>query len=306
MKKNLPAFPQASMRFLAVVCLFSPLLLNGQINYFAPVGSTWYYDHTFFFGNNKNDYTKILTIGDTVLDGQTSSVLFVENADINIPDLSDTVFVRFNNGKVFRYFPSIDAWGLQYDFNASVGDILMCYGNYFAMVDSFKVRVDSVGTTSINGNELRTQYYTSLDGDWDYTQKVIEGIGGQNFLFTSWTLAENTNNGLRCYIDDTIGYYNTGMVDVCDTILYLGLNDHLELEKVSIFPTLTNSHITVKNPTPDKIELTLFDIRQCIISNCYILPYENKEIDFMNVLPGFYFAKIEFKNISKTVKIIKL
>ncbi|MBK6641864.1 MAG: hypothetical protein IPG39_11855 [Bacteroidetes bacterium] len=97
-----------------------------------------------------------------MLDGKSCSVLFIENADINLSGIPDSVYLRFDGGKVYRYFEEQEVWGLQYDFNADIGDTLVCYGSYYEIFDSFKVRVDSVGIININSVFLKTQYYRSL------------------------------------------------------------------------------------------------------------------------------------------------
>jgi hypothetical protein len=305
MKRTLPVLPQTSMRFLALVCLFTPLLLNGQINYFAPVGSTWYYDHTFFFGNNKNDYTKILTIGDTVFDGKSCSVLFIENADINLSGIPDSVYLRFDGGKVYRYFEEQEIWGLQYDFNADIGDTLVCYGNYYEIFDSFKVRVDSVGIININNVFLKTQHYRSLSVFWEITQKIIEGVGGEQFLFTTYTLSENTNLGLRCYEDDSIGHYNSGLVEICDTIFYVGIDESVILEKIKISPTLLNNELSITNSTGGQLQFYLFDIASNMVMQAEIAPYETKVISCSMLHSGFYLAKVSSPYGIKLTRIIK-
>lgn len=306
MKKNASGFSSNLNAFLVLIWLFTPLLLNGQINYFAPVGSTWYYDHTFFFGNNKNDYTKILTIGDTVLDGKSCSVLFIENADINLSGIPDSVYLRFDGGKVYRYFEEQEVWGLQYDFNADIGDTLICYGSYYEIFDSFKVRVDSVGIININSVFLKTQYYRSLSVFWENTQKVIDGVGGEQFIFTTYTLSENTNLGLRCYEDDSIGHYNSGLVEVCDTIFYVGINESVIIEKIQISPTLLINELSLANTTGKPLQFYLFDIVGNMVIQVEITPYETKVIDCSMLDSGFYLAKVSSPYGLKLTKVIKL
>lgn len=293
MKKCMACFSATILKALVLVffMLLNTVFLKAQINSFAPIGSTWYYDHTYFWGNPTNDYTRLVTIGDTTIEGRHCSIVFNENPD-HLYDLAQSVYLNYESGKVYRYFEEYDFWGLQYDFNALAGDTITCYGSAGdAIFDSIKVRVDSIGETQINGVILRTQYYRNLSG-WDFDQQVIEGIGGQIFLFPTYALSENTNIGLRCYIGDTIGYYNTGLVESCDTILFLGMEEPEILNKIHITPTLFSNELIVKNQTDSPVSVFILNTFNAVIARIDLPSFQQKTLDCSSYSDGPYFVQV--------------
>jgi hypothetical protein len=294
-------------KLLIAVALFKVYCSFAQINSFAPVGATWYYDHTYFFGSNINDYAKLDAVGDTIIEGKACTVVFIENAYVYAAEFPDSIYLHFDSGKVYRYFDQYDVWGLQYDFNAQAGDTLEIYGMAFNLLDSFPVVVDSVGSININSHDLKTQTYRSLFLNWEYDQKVLEGIGGTVFLFPKYTVAENTIIGLRCYEDSIIGFYNTGLVSSCDTILYLGLSSPTQIDRVTISPTIARTYFNVKNSSDEKIRIDIINSSGYLL-NVIEVPVKQQEIiSTTHWVNGVYIIKIRMQSgrMAET-KLIKL
>lgn len=278
-----------------------------QINSFAPLGATWYYDHTYFFGSNINDYAKLNVVGDTIIEGKACTIVFIENAYVYAAEFPDSIFLHFDSGKVYRYFDQYDVWGLQYDFNALAGDTLEIYGMAFSLLDSFPVVVDSVGSININSHDLKTQTYRSLFLNWEYDQKVFEGIGGTVFLFPKYTVAENTIIGLRCYEDSIIGFYNTGLVSTCDTILYLGLSSPTQIDRVTISPTIVNTSFNINNASDEKIRIDILNLSGYLVNAIEVTAKQQEFIRTAHWANGVYIIKIQMQSGRMTeTKLVKI
>ncbi|MCY7410617.1 MAG: hypothetical protein LH473_10110 [Chitinophagales bacterium] len=272
---------------------------------FAPVGSIWYYNHEWFSGNNNEDYTRIESIADTIIEGRLCSIVHIENAYQNATGFPDSIYLFYDSGKVYRYFNDFNKWGLQFDFTAEIGDTILIYGNvYNSILDSFNVIVDSIGYIDINGHSLKTLNYNESSLYWEDAQKVIEEIGGTFFLFPTYTLAENTNDGLRCYSDSLVGYYNSGLVQTCDTVInsveYVG-----NLTYYSIYPALFDKEILVTNHTNKDLLMQIFNETLSKYGEYNINANQSTKID-LEILPdGIYFTAVNNGNQRNIQKILK-
>lgn len=299
-----------------ILFLFAVFIVKvsaAQIDYFAPAGSTWHFNHESFEPFNPDsvtyDYTKVETVGDTIIAGKQCSVLHFDSANNHTSQFPGTIYLYYDSGRVYRYFTDHDKWGLQYDFNAKAGDTLSFFVQALQFFDSVKVRVDSVGSVMINGISLRTQKYRIVKADygWEYDQNVIEGIGGTRFLFLKYELGEDLNDGLRCYEDSTLGLYQTGLTKTCDTIIHFtGVKDVVQLPDVKIFPTIFHTHIHVKNEKKRQLVICIMNENSQTVFTGSVNHSERKDLDLSYLPYGIYVIKVSSGQLSATQKIIKM
>ena len=116
------------------------------------------------------------------------------------------------NGKVFFRELYSDNEILVYDFGMAVGDSVRMYWNQYDTSEVY-VRLDSVSSIYLNGNERRCYYVSSKDAKeankWQYTYRWIEGIGAlEGFLYPSviYQAGGAPTTTLLCakYFDETI------------------------------------------------------------------------------------------------------
>lgn len=74
-----------------------------------------------------------------------------------------------------------------------------------------------------------------------YSSAIIEGIGDIQDLFnivprSAGACDGNYSKGLRCYEDNILGYYSTGLADSCNEIRYWTGNNGPEKNDINIFP----------------------------------------------------------------------
>ena len=140
-------------------------------------------------------------------------------------------FIYSSGNKVFIFNNFINDFVKIYDFDLQAGDTLKFKYTNDSSISAYII--DSVGFISINSKIKKIQYISpqmpNMNGDnmWVFYGYNIEGIGNNNYLFPQFALADPLiNGGLRCYEDSIIGYYNTGIVSVCDSIIMLGINEN--------------------------------------------------------------------------------
>lgn len=174
---------------------------------FAPPGAQWTYDQ------EENLYT-MSVVGDTVLNGRSCSI--IEGSSYSICWQSqaytyqsgDTVF--WSDDQYLPQFFELYRW------NAQVGESWDVWSNGPVTVT---YTVLATGTTSVNGQALRTLYVDATDTQMQWAQSsgvLIENIGDTLFLFP-WLASFCDAMApwpLRCYRDGALGtFMRPGVID---------------------------------------------------------------------------------------------
>lgn len=201
-----------------------------QAGDFAPVGATWYYSEGFFDGppNAKSDYIKFESVKDTLINGKTCRKI-TKRHRIICNFRPDVEYLMTRNDTVFIYEEWLKDFVILYDFNAEKSDkwLVPIKSWYDGEVDTLTLVVDSTDYVTYNGHELKrmfVDYYHEDDQSIVYSAEIIERIGDVNYLFNplfNWDIPcdGNYSQGLRCYQDEVIGLYETGIAESCDEII---------------------------------------------------------------------------------------
>ncbi len=177
---------------------------------FAPLGAEWYF-HVLSQGPITEPpfyYIQYMVTGEEVVQGHTCSV-------INGYEL-----VYEEDGVVYWYNPSDDAFTVLYDFNAEAGESWYCaVADYYPCL----ITVDSVGSVTWDGHTYRTQYVTGVIEDyWTVMDgRIIEGIGYEKGLFPEVVIDGPEYEYMRCYLVDGEMLYHEGDYD-CDYVPQTG------------------------------------------------------------------------------------
>ena len=184
-----------------------------QAQNFASIGTVWTYSDIETAGHHSSPRA-LSSIADSVINGQLTH-LVVGNCFCS----GSTANYLFElNRRVYMYHQQLNQFSLLYDFNLNSGE------NYIFhppnAQDSFYVVVDSTGMDTINGQFRKTQFVHTQNisqASFDFSGKIIEGIGSTRCLYPQY-ICTPTTNGLRCYQDSTLGFYDTHLAPSCDTI----------------------------------------------------------------------------------------
>jgi len=199
---------------LTLVILLA-FVFNGmaQRGSFAPQGAEWYFNLSSFMGSPIS-YYHMEVLDDTIIQGHDCSVITQQFLGGN----GQEQYVYEDNGKVYWYNQTIQAFTTLYDFNADEGDSWICD------IDScsFVVHVQSVEEVTWEGHTYRVQWVTSEGGEYNdpaFDGAIIEGIGYERGLFPyPWACSSSIYCGgytdyMRCYLFNDEMLYHEGNYD---------------------------------------------------------------------------------------------
>jgi len=271
---------------------------------FAPIGATWYYSEGFAFSGDIG-YSKIESIGDTIINSKSCKILKKSNIEgcSNRPQIE--FFHENDSGEVFFYESDLNIFQKLYDFNAAVGDswyIKLKYndGLELKIVDSVKYYVESISYLNINGNNLKV-FHIKVEPYQNYYEvyhsksKIIENIGDVDYMFpwNLWFCDDNIISGLRCYEDNIIGFYSTGIVNSCNyTYHWTGLEKGTyEKSDLLIYPNPAENFINIYIKGISEFHFEIFDQSGRIIQSD--VSFDSAIQSNISCLkPGFYFVRI--------------
>ena len=222
--------------------------VNVYAQNFASVGTIWTYsDHE---SQGHHSYPRaIISVADTVLIGQPAHVVAGNCKCSGSP----ANYLYELNRRVYMYHLQLARFTLLYDFNLNAGEHYIYHPQYAA--DSFYVVVDSTGMDTINGQLRKTQFvhsqYISASIIYEFTGKIIEGIGNTVCLYPQVNTCDAATDGLRCFQDAILGLYDTHLAPSCDTV-------YLTFDKVEEIKRMLTVRVA-PNPFSEKTTLQ-FDI----------------------------------------------
>jgi len=192
---------------------------------FASIGTEWYYTETFFSSGDIN-FLKIESVKDTLVENVNCHKL-VKTDYLMCTGRSKDEFVYFKDSIAYFYDKIFDEFQVLFDLKAKKDSSWIIKTKNGEEVDTITVFVDSIDYISINNKELKRLYVTykypqsENVENGQYSSQIIESIGDISYLFNiypTWPLPcdENNSDGLRCYHDNNLGSYETGIAESCD------------------------------------------------------------------------------------------
>ena len=282
---------------------------------FAPIGAEWHYTEGFFMSGDKN-FLKITSEKDTLYQGKACRKL-LKTRIIWCNMRTETEFVYSENNAVFFWQSDLTGFQKLIDFNAEAGDSWAIQMNDMVIatdIDSVLIEVDSTSYIDIN-NQLLKVLYVTYRGYYDdeievqYSSQIVEKIGDMYYLFNFFpelglACDGNYSEGLRCYEDEELGLYSTGIADSCTYVYYW--TDIEEEGKESIFsfyPNPTNGVVEINTNSQENLVLEISDLTGRLISKYDFI--SNTEIDLSGLPDGIYLMKASDGHRMEIKKIIK-
>jgi len=269
---------------------------------FALPGTTWTYSDLENGGHHSYPRA-IYSLADSTINGQLTH-LVIGNC---VCGGATANYLYGINRRVYIYNLQLNQFTILYDFNLNAGEHYICYPQN--ATDSFYVVVDSTGMDTINGQLRKTQFVhtQSITGaSFDFSGKIIEGIGSTNCLYPKY-ICTPTTDGLRCYQDGTLGFYDTHLAPSCDTV-YVTFDDVGEIESTLLvrvapnpFSERTTLQIDKNNMAEGTIDIT--DITGRIIREEKFIG-SSIVIERNNLESGIYYYILTLKESKATGKLI--
>lgn len=180
--------------------LFTITLIISTISFygqeFAPVGAEWYYNEQFAFAGDIN-YIKFTSEKDTLIFGENCKKI-TKRHKLICNNRPNTEYLFTRNDTVFFLDTAFNEFQILYDFSANpTNSWIIKIKDEFQIIDTLTITVDSISTTQINGQNLKTLYVTYVNDDQNmpqiYPSVIIERIGDINYMFNwyPWTYWKN-------------------------------------------------------------------------------------------------------------------
>ncbi|MEY4792120.1 MAG: hypothetical protein RIT34_927 [Bacteroidota bacterium] len=287
-------------KFLLLIVLFSGSL-QVKAQYFALQGSTWHYKNVYAVwpgpsGSVVEDYLSITANGDTTIEGHLCTKLQY-NQSLFCVDNQSVKYTYYANDTVYFYDQVLNTYQTLYNFSATVGDTwdIRVPDNFGE--DTISVRIDSVNIININGINLKRQFvtytthFTDIE-DFEYQSVVIERIGDLHFLFNlnpEWSYACDATiiTGLRCFEDNIVAQFSTGISPSCTYVAYAGTNE-IAAPHITIFPNPSSDFIELSNPDQTVYSYEIFDLSGKLVQHGSATDF----IDLSLVQTGSYSLKL--------------
>ncbi len=253
---------------------------------------------------NFDRYRAILN--DTIINDTLYQKLYVCDSIFSTHSLMLLGYFKNVNKKIY-YGTSIDSMSLMFNYNLAVGDTFRfnSFDNFNEPTD-YLVHVNTVDSININGSYRKRIRFDEFPDSGNYCSAHIsvawvEGVGDYNYgLINDYGLimfvACNPSGGssLVCFSEN-----NNPVIGNCT--LYTGINNKA-FNHVNLFPNPANTFIRLKTrETIQKLELYNLSGRQ---AKDFYFNKSSKIIDIHLLQSGMYFAKIYFKDMIITKKIM--
>lgn len=288
----------------------------------CPPGATWHYGYYTWEPWSGGDigYLKYEYSNDTIINS-----INVKKIDKYVKtNYMESFYTYADSDRVYIYHNNF--FSTLYDFSAQPGDTLIIPGKMDSWYSAWctdslgKIRVDSIGTTSINGQPLRYICVSPISSSqWGYNAKIIEKIGpvSNNMSPFEPTIVSVINcnvvcptpdqRSFRCYSDNTFGNYSLG-TSACD--FEVSVTDNLTVFNFQLFPNPTHELINIEfeAKNSDLITLTILNqLGQKVHSEPFKtdLGKQQKTISISKLLKGFYIVRIEKNKIAYSSKFLK-
>lgn len=255
------------------------------------VGTVWYYHQSALFGENGN-YIKMQIVSDSTINGKVCKKMTGGFGCSTIQDGGEFVYIE--NKKAYRYDFDRNRFWLLYDWTARVGDTVTVYVPQPTIVDSFKIRIDSVTIWTPNGEPLIVQKTSRVGASrWIFTsQQIIEKIGANAVFFPQSTSCDPVQYGsLRCFNEPN--QLEVKFVTYkCDSIIIrVGTSDILSQRQITVFPTpsVSELNIAIDEPVDGGFSMDIINTLGQVVWRSPKTIFETKKsIDINNWQSGVY------------------
>ncbi len=304
------------MKKLLLILLFSfPLLVVGQ-NWSA-TGATWHYG---FFVWDSEGYYKIEYVGDTTITSihckkLRKTLYWINHANTTSgTDVIGTEYTYADSNKVYIY--KHNQFYTLYNFSAQIGATwTVPETKHYSGCDTVgTIRVDSIGTMTINGKNLRYICVSIADTaqKWGWDAKIVERVGPiksfssdnydylfpEKFDYCGMVIDELSEEGkFRCYSDSSFSY-SSNIAPTCDYLTSVN-SFSKKIFQIKIYPNPSNGTFTADFDQSIK-EIWLTDL----LGNIIFKQETNNQTKFKidNLSSGTYILTAMDKDGRKTNK----
>lgn len=293
--------------FFIPIAFLTVLNLNAQV--FAPEEAVWYFNYDPDITLD-DGYRKVDVLGDTIIDLHNCKILRTIDIGYNYIDndyyeiAGDSIFI-YEKDSIVYYFKS-DEFYVLYDFTAREGDTIHSKSYPDNCDSTYEITIDSIRYQHVSQDSLR-EYYFHINDDVE-SFYYLEKIGYPDYLLPTFSYGCDILTGphypgpLRCYMDNFIGNYSSGVSPTCDYIT--GINGVDPERQINIFPNPTQGLVEIYLEDNQVYTYEIVDQLGRLMENNFFQSYNR--IDLSDYMNGLYFVILKSNHIVVgTYKIIK-
>ncbi len=292
---------------------------NVSAQEFAPYGAEWHYSNT---RKGNIGYTNMKCVDSVVIEGKHCSVLEV---DQNVYLSGEVIVYSTANGdSVYWYEQNSEQFQLIYAFDAQPGDswsfaMYDMSANQLSNIDSVIAYVDSVDSININGIVLprltiKYNYVGGIAPRDSSKHKIIKYIGSTYSPFDfplEFGIVDDISpypNGLRCYEDSYLGFYETGIADSCTYEKKGTFTGELEEEneEVRLYPNPANNTLNISHQNGTLRSVMIYDLsgREVLAQPVSDAAAREHRLNLSSLPAGAYVVKVETGSKSVIKKLV--
>jgi len=258
-----------------------------------PINAQWHYSAVKFDTVNQGYYNSFITIdvvSDTVVFGEPSKI--IERPAGGCDLLPTRIIVREDSGVVMFLNSSMTTFDTLVDMNKNIGEYWTIHPDNTISSDSIIVSVIGKGEKIINGDTLAALKVTieSPSWGWSGTDTILEKIGFYpGYFFFQFLMCDPWTGNLRCYFDESIGLFETGIVDHCEQESGVGVpEDSIGLK---IFPNPATDYLFLYSDIRDEFDVIIYNISGEVVAK-EICTDSDCCIDISALANGIYFLSV--------------
>lgn len=301
------------MRWILFVLMCVGSQVWGQVE-FAPVGAKWTLERRDPVPPSRPLELKV--VSETEFEGKIVKNLVRDYHPQDTTTLNPSVFFYQTGDSIYVTDPTLTDATLIYDFSLAAGDTLV--------IDEYlSYRVDSIGTMTVNGFELKLQYVALkcyFEDNFSHTAvKFVESIGAISieggwfanfFFFSNYCLLDASNFEVRCYEDDEIGFYQV-IDDGEDCFITTATENITETEhQIKVSPNPVQEHIQLTFSEAlhhQELDIEVFSTQGVSVLKTRKMKGEASiNLDIGQLPKGIYFIQSQTDHgFMQTIKVVK-
>jgi hypothetical protein len=302
------------MRLTLLIVLFISLsqMVKAQNHEWAPIGAEWHYTHTYFTPpfpyTTYYDFNRVNSVKDSLFQGKTCRYLVSQKINCSMWFYYTPLeyFMYQDSGKVYHWDNVDSSFILLMDFNKNAGESweMPVWLHYGFWADTATVFVDSVTYLTVGSDTLKQQHVTYYltqvqSGAVDtYNEIITERFGHQRQLLPlDGALCDGEyDQGLRCYSDSSLGFYNLVSYE-CDStwgIINSSVERHdLKEEQLQVYPNPAQDFVTISFDLPldEAPTFYMYDFTGKLLKSG-VLGKKETQIDIDNLPKGVFLLEI--------------
>ncbi|MBN2728532.1 MAG: T9SS type A sorting domain-containing protein [Bacteroidales bacterium] len=283
------------MRIIAFIGILFLLSLHSNGQDWFEGKAQWHYGSIKFdpVSGYYNSYCHMNALRDTVVQGKDCYILTKNCYPCDCLGLE--VILHEENGVVQIFHNDSLEFDTLFNMNINPGESWSFTPNESISSDTVKVNVTGNGQKIINGDTLKYIVVNTTGNNWFWgVDTIVEKIGPLHaYFFPQYFACDPLNGNLRCYSDDSLGLFETGIVPYC-TYEDVGINEFWS--NLNIYPNPAQDYLIIENLPMENCRISIRNVLGQEVYASYSLGLSEKTLNTSNLKAGIYVLEVQTAN----------